>query len=76
MTIKKLIAVGLMTLVLGAGAPVVLADGIQETPGVAGVQETPGKDGTQETPGVTGTQETPGSLILDMLVTLATTLVA
>jgi hypothetical protein len=64
---KKLIAVVLMVLVLGVGAPVVWADGIQETPGVTGIQETPG---------VTGIQETPGSIMLDVIVTLATTLVA
>jgi hypothetical protein len=77
---KKLIAVVLMTIVLGVGAPAVWADGIQETPGGGmgggGTQGTTDRNGAQETPGVTGTQETPGSLILDVIVTLATTLVA
>lgn len=77
---KKLIAIVLMVLVLGVGAPVVWADGIQETPGGGtgggGTQATTDRIGTQETPGNTGTQETPGSIILNVIVTLATTLVA
>ena len=68
MKLRKLIAVVLMAIVLGVGAPAIFAEGPQETPGIYGPQETPGK--------TDGPQETPGSLILDVIVTLATTLVA
>jgi hypothetical protein len=75
---KKFVAVLLMTLVLGAGAPTVFADGPQETPGICGTQATPGKEeGPQETPGKTdGPQETPGRFMLEVLIDLATKLVA
>lgn len=68
MKVRKLIAVVLMAMVLGVGAPVVFAEGPQETPGMCGPQETPGR--------TDGPQETPGSIILDVMITLATTLVA
>jgi hypothetical protein len=70
---KKFLAVLLMTLVLGAGAPAVFADGPQETPGHGtGRVETPG-----ETDGPTdGPQETPGQVVLEVLISLATSLVA
>ncbi len=69
MKVRKLMAVVLMAMVLGVGAPAVFAEGPQETPGMCGPQETPGSMAG-------GPQETPGSLILDVIVTLATTLVA
>ncbi|MBC7911363.1 MAG: hypothetical protein H7Y30_12730 [Pyrinomonadaceae bacterium] len=67
--LKKLLAIALMMMVLGASAPVVLADGPGETPGVTGPGETPGK--TDEGPG-----ETPGRLTLEIIITLATSFVA
>ncbi|MBV9957578.1 MAG: hypothetical protein JO360_04120 [Acidobacteria bacterium] len=74
---KKFVAVLLMTLVLGVGAPAVFAEGPQETPGICGTQESGKDEGPQETPGKTdGPQETPGRVILEVLIDLATHLVA
>lgn len=70
MRIKRLVAIGLMVLVLGVGAPSVFAEGPQETPG-SGTERT---EGPQETPGqIDGPQETPGEIVLNVIITLATT---
>jgi hypothetical protein len=68
---KKLVAIVLMAMVLGVGAPAAFADGPVETPGVT-------TSGPVETPGVTtaGPVETPGQTLIDILVLLATNLVA
>lgn len=74
---KKLLAIALMAMVLGVGTPAVFADGPSETPGIIGPSETPGKnDGPSETPGQTGPSETPGRMMIEIIVYLATNLVA
>lgn len=67
--LKKLLAIALMMMVLGAGAPVVLADGPGETPGGQGSGANSGK--TDDGPG-----EMPGRVTLEIIITLATSFVA
>ena len=70
MKFRKLIAVVLLATVLGVGAPATFADGPQETPGSG----SSGREAVPTTPATP--QESLGSMILDVMVTLATTLVA
>jgi hypothetical protein len=49
--LRKLIGIVLLAAVASFGVPAVLADGPQESPGVAGPQESPGAFGPQESPG-------------------------
>lgn len=65
--VKKLIAILVLALVVGSGAPQAFADGPQETPGINATATTL-SPGPQETPGVEGPQETPG--IFDSLIDL------
>ncbi|MBV9210139.1 MAG: hypothetical protein JOZ52_05895 [Acidobacteria bacterium] len=76
MRIKRLVAIGLMVLALGVAAPA-FAEGPQETPGTGtgnlavSVEVENKTDGPQETPG-SGSD----SILLNVIITLATTLVA
>jgi hypothetical protein len=76
---KKLIAIALMALVLGVAAPAAFADGPSEMTGISGPSELPGNDGPSETTGIDdgcGVDDGCGRAMLDILVFLATNLVA
>jgi hypothetical protein len=76
---KRIVAIVLLLLMVGAGAPQVFANsGPTETPGYAtplsGPTETPGLTGTTRTSETEGPTETPGYFEL-MLTYLVTTLI-
>jgi hypothetical protein len=52
-SLRKLIGIVLLAAVASLGVPAVMADGPQESPGIAGPQESPGVVGPQESPGIT-----------------------
>jgi hypothetical protein len=69
--VKRIVAIVLLLVVIGMGAPQVFAEGPSETPGVTGPSETPGHTGPSETPGYNGPSETPG-LVNDIILFLST----
>ncbi len=75
---KRIVAIVLLLLVVGAGAPQVFADGPTETPGYiatyTGPTETPGQAGTTQTTDTEGPTETPG-IFESLLTYLVTTLI-
>jgi hypothetical protein len=62
-TVRKFFAVTLMALVVGLGAPTILAQGVAESPGVKSTTTTPTTttaDGTTTETGYIGVAESPG----------------
>lgn len=68
-SMKKILAITIMALVLGAGTPAAFAgDGTAESPGFTSEQSNDttlyaAADGTAESPGYLGTAESPGFMV-------------